>query len=297
LASPANIPVVLSSASMLYQTRPGGYQIEIPLQLGMVVNAVFKNQNWLYVQTPHGEEGYISYDSCLPLGILPVNQRCDKTTTFNQQFTSHVVVFYLFFRPSSNCRPPPCWETNGDIFPNPCGNMTDSEKELRMRSGTRSEGRRTPRLKRNNRTCSEKNLDTLYLRAASQPKMVDQSYAQLKPTNKCKSILDQNNDNFDKTNGDYVILQQRTNQQLASQKPNLEKSFNKSSSVRQTLLAITEDFRSDTISVTKGDVVTLVACKEYLENGASSYKQWFFIRNREGHEGYIPAEVAGHGFL
>jgi hypothetical protein len=81
LASPANIPVVLSSASMLYQTRPGGYQIEIPLQLGMVVNAVFKNQNWLYVQTPHGEEGYISYDSCLPLGILPVNQRCDKTTT------------------------------------------------------------------------------------------------------------------------------------------------------------------------------------------------------------------------
>lgn len=37
----------------------------------MVVNAVFKNQNWLYVQTPHAEEGYVGYASCLPLGILP----------------------------------------------------------------------------------------------------------------------------------------------------------------------------------------------------------------------------------
>lgn len=71
LTSPANIPVVLSSASTLYQTRPGGYQIEIPLPLGMVVNAVFKNLNWLYVQTPHAEEGYVAYAACLPLGILP----------------------------------------------------------------------------------------------------------------------------------------------------------------------------------------------------------------------------------
>lgn len=75
LSSPGNIPVVLSSAATLYQTRPGSYQIEIPLPLGMVVNAVFKNQNWLYVQTPHAEEGYVAYDTCLPLGILPSNQR------------------------------------------------------------------------------------------------------------------------------------------------------------------------------------------------------------------------------
>lgn len=75
LSSPGNIPVVLSSAATLYQTRPGSYQIEIPLPLGMVVNAVFKNQNWLYVQTPHAEEGYVAYETCLPLGILPPNQR------------------------------------------------------------------------------------------------------------------------------------------------------------------------------------------------------------------------------
>lgn len=73
LTNPANIPVVLSTSSILYQTRTG-YQMEVPLPLGMVVNSVFKNQSWLYVQTPHGEEGYVSFNSCLPLGILP-NQR------------------------------------------------------------------------------------------------------------------------------------------------------------------------------------------------------------------------------
>lgn len=71
LSSPGNIPVVLSSSSTLYQTKPGGYQIEIPLPLGMVVNAVFKNQNWLYVQTPHAEEGYVCYKYIMPLGIIP----------------------------------------------------------------------------------------------------------------------------------------------------------------------------------------------------------------------------------
>jgi hypothetical protein len=69
LENPANIPVVLSNASILYQTR-SGYQVETPLPLGMVVNSVFKNQNWLYIQTPHNEEGYVNFHACLPLGII-----------------------------------------------------------------------------------------------------------------------------------------------------------------------------------------------------------------------------------
>lgn len=91
LDNPANIPVVLSSTCLLYQTRLGGFQEELSLPLGMVVNAVFKNQCWLYVQTPHGEEGYVRYTSCLPLGILPPRT------------------------------PAPCWETHTDIFPMPLG--------------------------------------------------------------------------------------------------------------------------------------------------------------------------------
>lgn len=78
LSNPANIPVVLSNSSILYQTRTGYHQVEIPLPLGMVVNSVFKNQNWLYVQTPHGEEGYVNFTACLPLGIIP-----------NQRFVNH----------------------------------------------------------------------------------------------------------------------------------------------------------------------------------------------------------------
>jgi hypothetical protein len=90
LSNPANIPVVLCNASILYKTRTG-YQVETPLPLGMVVNSVFKNQNWLYgklmckhliyycflnkcvyftVQTPHGDEGYVNFHACLPLGII-----------------------------------------------------------------------------------------------------------------------------------------------------------------------------------------------------------------------------------
>uniref|UniRef100_A0A182JXH5 SH3 domain-containing protein n=1 Tax=Anopheles christyi TaxID=43041 RepID=A0A182JXH5_9DIPT len=357
LSSPGNIPVVLSSAATLYQTRPGSYQIEIPLPLGMVVNAVFKNQNWLYVQTPHAEEGYVAYDTCLPLGILPSNQRS-----------------------SSSSKPTPCWESNKDVFPKPCGNLTDSEKEIQqLRGGTRSEGRRTPRLKRssaNSRSAvsitacnSERDLDSLYLRtvASNQPKATDgqAQYAQLKLTNKVLSTavpsvksekslaIEQLEKLICSGSGNYVhLLKQQQQQLLVKQqqyitqlrqqqqqqlqlckidsppsigKPtrvingsnhlrisigstaasNAAQSVPGSGSVctpgaaavRQTLLAITENYCSEVVSVHKGDVVTLLACKEYQEKGLKNYKQWFFVRTRDGHEGYIPAEAAGHGFL
>lgn len=171
---------------------------------------------------------------------------------------------------SSPNKPKRCWETNVDIFPNPCGNLTDSEKELQMR-GSQSEGRRTPKLRRSDRSCSEKHLDSLYLRAASQPKILDHSYAQLKPTNKCKIM---NFNNFDKVNGDYVQL-----------KHNHEK-VNFNTKLRQVLLAVTDNYSSDTIQVKEGDIVSLLACKEYQDN-----HQWCFIRNREGYEGYIPKSI------
>lgn len=144
-----------------------------------------------------------------------------------------------------------CWEICTDIFPNP--SLTDSDKELH-RSGARSEGTKTPKLKRRNpsRTCSEKYLDSLYL-LASQPKIID--YAELKPTAQVS----------------------RTNQ---------EKINVNISSKRKILLAITDDFTSDYTSVKKGDVVRLLACKEYDD------KIWYFIKNRDGNEFYIPSFVA-----
>jgi hypothetical protein len=153
--------------------------------------------------------------------------------------------------------------------------LTDSEKELQIHGGTRSEGRRTPKMRRNpSRTCSEKYLDSLYL-LASQPKIIDHSYAQLKPTNKCKVT---NFNNFDKLNGDYVQL--KHNQEKVSLNANAKLQ------TRQMLLAITDDFASDKTSVKKGDVVKLLACKEYDD------KLWYFIKNRENSEFYIPSAIA-----
>lgn len=149
-----------------------------------------------------------------------------------------------------------------------------------MRSGTRSEGRRTPKLRRNSRSCSEKYLDSLYLRAASQPKVVDHSYAQLKPTNKCKLT---NFNNLDKASGDYVQLKHNHDKVNINTK-------------RQILLAITENYSSDMIQVKEGDVVSLLACKEYQDKdglySGSSVRQWYFVRNRGGIEGYIPSSIA-----
>lgn len=173
----------------------------------MVVNAVFKNQSWLYVQTPHAEEGYVNYKACLPLGILP--PRDDE--------------------------PAPCWEKNSDIFPKPCGNMTDTEK-LSSKSEC-SAGRCRSRKSRNAAaasSCGERSVDKLYLRATASAK----------------------------TQG-----------------------------TRQTLLVISSDYSSEeknTLGVVKGDVVILVS---------AHLKDWFWVRARDGSEGFIPAVVAGHGFL
>ncbi|XP_067642775.1 uncharacterized protein [Eurosta solidaginis] len=368
LAAPGNIPVVLSTATTLYQTRPGQKQIEIPLPLGMVVNAVFKNQNWLYVQTPHAEEGYVSYACCLPLGILPTSVR----GVYN------------------NSKPSPCWESNGDIFPRPGGNMTDSEKEIRLRGGTRSDGARTPRGKRGDAvgtdvdatngnasvisagasTCGEHQVDRLYLRAASQPRLVEKAYAQLKSTKQASMALRNGS-----SNDEYVTLQQQEHksklhlQKHMQQQQQLQQQLHhtplingtyitnghngqhlhpknanicasasvsvvsnstaaadsasqnvclpskelvngsaqnanqqhgnvlhvvnrKQHGLRQTLVAINCDYTTDSIILHKGEIVTLCECRE-----SKDHRQWFYVRTRDGREGYIPAEVAGHGYL
>uniref|UniRef100_A0A1I8QAY5 SH3 domain-containing protein n=1 Tax=Stomoxys calcitrans TaxID=35570 RepID=A0A1I8QAY5_STOCA len=238
LASPANIPMVLSTSCILYQTRPGGYQTEISLPLGMVINAVFKNQNWLYVQTPHAEEGYVNYTTCLPLGILPAEARREAASGKGEHAAST----------TTSGKSKACWETIGDVFPKPCGNMTDSEKEIHLRVGTRSrsEGARTPHLKSTltdndtvtvisvnteNTDClngnsssiyGEQQVDKLYLRAASQPKLSEKtSYAQLKIIRQHSSAASGTSTASKATaqlNDEYVTLQQ---QQKSMQKQHI----------------------------------------------------------------------------
>ena len=60
---------------------------------------------------------------------------------------------------------------------------------------------------------------------------------------------------------------------------------------RQTLLVIRNDYEApgtNALTVRKGDVVALLS--DHVD-------QWFWVRSRDGREGFIPAVIAGHGFL
>ncbi|XP_038215983.1 uncharacterized protein LOC119835306 [Zerene cesonia] len=219
LDHPGNIPVVIAFPTTLYQTQKN-LQRELPLPLGTVVNAVFKNQQWLYTQTPHGDEGYVLYSACLPLGILPSRTSLQKKT--------------------------PCWESSTDIYPRPCGNLTDTEKE-QLRGRTRSESSYKRRSLYKS-SWAEKDFDTLYLKTKSVSNLTD------------------NKENF--------------------------KGVRK-----HTLLVVNTDYigsvLNKTLTVNKGDVVTLVP--GLGESDVDS--EWFLVKKCDGAEGFIPADIVGHGFL
>ncbi|XP_021206465.3 uncharacterized protein LOC101736856 [Bombyx mori] len=136
---PGNIPVVITYPSILYQTQNEAQQ-ELTLPLGTVVNAVFKNDKWLYAQTPHGDEGYVLYKACLPLGILPNRASAQRKS--------------------------PCWESSTDVYPRPRGNTTDGEK-TQQRRRTRSECRYRNNDRIQPNYCPEKDFDDLYLKTKS----------------------------------------------------------------------------------------------------------------------------------
>lgn len=77
LLCPANLPMVLVSDTIMYQTRIG-YQSEMFLPLGTLINGIFSVQDWIYIQLPGkvDHSGYVSTASCIPLmGILPKRHR------------------------------------------------------------------------------------------------------------------------------------------------------------------------------------------------------------------------------
>lgn len=60
---------------------------------------------------------------------------------------------------------------------------------------------------------------------------------------------------------------------------------------RHTLLLIRSDYEGrsrSALTVSKGDVVSLLS---------DHVSDWFWVRSRDGKEGFIPAVIAGHGFL
>lgn len=169
--------------------------------------------------------------------------------------------------PSVRSKSDRCWETSEDLYPR----LTRGVSSTREPRNCRSEGARTP-------SSSEKNLDSWYLKAAahvaSQTKL-NRSYSQIR-------------------------VKEETAEQIEDDEAEdeEEESSNASLLIRETLLAVQMDYKSSAIAVRKGDVVTLLACKQFRDNSSvSTPRQWFYVRTRFGIESFIPAEVAGYGFL
>lgn len=80
---------------------------------------------------------------------------------------------------------------------------------------------------------------------------------------------------------------------------NLDKIHEKEKQVkRQTLLVVNSDYTGSvlnkTLSVQKGDVVVLVQGGG-VETDVDA--EWFYVKKRDGTQGFIPAVVAGHGYI
>uniref|UniRef100_T1J2Q8 SH3 domain-containing protein n=1 Tax=Strigamia maritima TaxID=126957 RepID=T1J2Q8_STRMM len=70
LQEPGNIPMVVIRDVVLRATGAFNRK-DIVLAMGNVVNGIYKTSDWIFVQTAQGNDGYIPYNSCLPLGIRP----------------------------------------------------------------------------------------------------------------------------------------------------------------------------------------------------------------------------------
>lgn len=67
---------------------------------------------------------------------------------------------------------------------------------------------------------------------------------------------------------------------------------------RHTLLVVNSDYvgsvLNKTLTVQKGDVVVLVQGGG-VETDVDA--EWFYVKKKDGTQGFIPAAVAGHGYI
>lgn len=187
--------------------------------------------------------------------------------------------FYLVgIIPPSDDASSHCWEITTDLFPKPCGNMTDTEK-LSTNSDCSLSRCHSRRSYNSINVCDEKSVDKLYLRATAVAAAAAQS----------TSIASSSTSALTSISPSSLITATTT---TSSSSSSTSSSGNhKSKIIKQTLLVISTDYKSscdNTIDVNKGDVVSLLSTHLY---------GWFWVRNKNGLEGFIPSVVAGHGFL
>uniref|UniRef100_A0ABD2XPN2 SH3 domain-containing protein n=1 Tax=Trichogramma kaykai TaxID=54128 RepID=A0ABD2XPN2_9HYME len=287
IEQPANVPVVLTFPTTLYQTQ-GGTQAELALPLGCVVNAVFKNQAWLYVQTAHGQEGYVNYTACLPLGILPQSSASASSSSASTSTSG------------ATSRRQHCWDDPTDVFPRPLGNLTDMEKlqDTRSECGGRKSASSALRQRRPQSAIPSRN-----------PKSTSSTTSSLSSSSgtpststtasRCPSEIGSGSRSSGASKKKITTSSSGSQQQLQQQKRLLH-----------TLLLVRENYQAeqqqqqqqparfdqvssatDALSVNKGEVVLLLG--EHRPDADGRYR----VRAKDGREGFIPAAVAAHGFL
>ncbi|XP_064461406.1 uncharacterized protein LOC135371251 isoform X2 [Ornithodoros turicata] len=79
---PAQVPMVVMQCARLHlslSSNPPFQQMSLPM--GTLVTALFRDEDWICVQTPHGVKGYLFYTNCTPLGILPASTKLEPWET------------------------------------------------------------------------------------------------------------------------------------------------------------------------------------------------------------------------
>lgn len=69
--APANIPMVVMQCSRIHShigCKPPFQQTSLPM--GTLVTALYQESDWLYIQTPHGVEGFVLSSNCVPIGTI-----------------------------------------------------------------------------------------------------------------------------------------------------------------------------------------------------------------------------------
>ncbi|CAN7987292.1 unnamed protein product [Ixodes hexagonus] len=77
--NPTQVPMVVMQCARLHLSigaSPPYQQTSLPM--GTLVTALYRDQDWICVQTPHGVSGFLYHASCMPLGILPTFKKANQ---------------------------------------------------------------------------------------------------------------------------------------------------------------------------------------------------------------------------
>ncbi|CAN8017020.1 unnamed protein product [Ixodes persulcatus] len=80
--NPTQVPMVVMQCARLHLSigaSPPYQQTSLPM--GTLVTALYRDQDWICVQTPHGVSGFLYHASCMPLGILPTFKKANSLVT------------------------------------------------------------------------------------------------------------------------------------------------------------------------------------------------------------------------